>query len=188
MTGLLQDVPLRAAHVVEASRLHRGCGDYSRFGYRGQYNRLQFDQCHAAAAVSIPASGSHSHGLGNRAQAERKLAESGSREFSRLEGAELAIQPAGGSSRLGRESDWRQRGRACRRFTGKCRLLFIAGHVSATGPQHRERGFPGRGCACGGHQQRILAAASGRRSWDRRQAIAPERSEVHRDWHCVSGF
>ena len=38
----------------------------------------------------------------------------------------------------------RQRGRACRRVTGKCRLLPIAGHVSASGPQYWERGFSGR--------------------------------------------
>jgi len=47
---------------------------------------------------SIPPFGSHCHDLGNRAQAERKLLESGSREFSGLEGAELAIQPTGGIS------------------------------------------------------------------------------------------
>ncbi len=71
--------------------------------------------------------------------------------------------------------DWRQPGRACRGVTGKRRLFSTAGHGSATGPQYRERGFPGRGCARGGHQQRILATASGWRSCACGQAIAPER-------------
>ena len=64
----------------------------------------------------------------------------------------------------------------------------LLGMSRTIGPQYWERGFPGRGCARGGRQQRILAAASRRRSWACRQAIAPERAEVHRDWHHLSGF
>ena len=40
-----------------------------------------------------------------------------------------------------------------------------------------QRRFSGRGCACGGHQPRILAAAPGCRSRHRRQAAAVERQK-----------
>ncbi len=59
----------------------------------------------------------------------------------------------------------------------------LLGMSPATGPQYWERGFSGWSCARGGGQPRILAAASRWRSGTCRQAIALERTEVHRDWH-----
>ena len=106
-------------------------------------------------------------------------------QFPRLDRAQHANRPALGRPRLGREFDRRQRGGACRRFAGHRKLLFVAGIGSATRPLHRQRRFPGRGRASGGHQLWILAAAPGRGSRNRRPATALEWSEVHRSRHCV---
>ena len=51
-----------------------------------------------------------------------------------------------------------------------------------------QRRFSGRGCACGGHQPWILAAAPGCGSRHRRQAAAVEWAEVHCGRNYVGRF
>ena len=113
-------------------------------------------------------------GLGNRAQAKPKLCEPGSLEFSGLEGAEFAVQPAGGISRL----DANLTGSNLAEHVEGSQVsaeFSTAGHGSQLGRNIGSADFQGGVAPVVVISNGFWQAASGWRSWACGQAIAPER-------------